>query len=306
MGHGHDHSHDAPVRSLAVALGLTATYMVVEAVGGLLTGSLALLADAGHMLSDAGALVVALVAARLAMRPPDARQTMGYQRAEVLGAALNAGALVVLALWIAAEAIERLQAPAQVLAEPMMVVAAIGLVVNLVVAWVLHRGAHSINTRAALLHVLGDALGSVGALIAGALIAFGGVLWADAAISLIIAAILLVGSARVLREVGAVLMHTAPVDVEIPELHQALGRVAGVESVHDLHVWTLRPGEDVLSVHIVVQPGVDIPEACAKVREEALRFVPHAHVTVQPEPYGEPCRPDPHMHAPHDHHDHAH
>lgn len=303
-GHGHDHAHGAPARSLTIALGLTATYMVVEAVGGLLTGSLALLADAGHMLSDAGALVVALVAARLAERPPDARQTMGYQRAEVLGAALNAGALLVLAVWIAVEAVERLQAPGFVHAGPMMVVAATGLLVNLVVAWVLHRGARTINTRAALLHVLGDALGSVGALTAGALVAWGGFLWADPAISLVISAILLTGSWRVLREVSAVLMHSAPGHVDVSELEHAILDVPGVDSVHALHVWTLRPGEDVLTVHIVVAPGVDIPDVCARVTEAALERVPRAHVTVQPERVGVPCRRPPPPHPMEHHHPH--
>lgn len=303
MGHDHPHHHGAPARSLTVALGLTATYMVVEAVGGLLTGSLALLADAGHMLSDAGALVVALVAARLAERPPDTRQTMGYQRAEVLGAALNAGALLVLAIWIAAEAVERLQAPGPVLAGPMMAVAATGLAVNLVVAWVLHRGVHTINTRAALLHVLGDALGSVGALTAGALVAWGGLLWADPAISLVISAILLAGSWRVLREVAAVLMHSTPGHVDVGDLERGILDVAGVASVHALHVWTLRPGEDVLTVHIVVEPGVDIPEVCAHVTEAALERVPGAHVTVQPERVGVECRRPPPPHAlEHPHH----
>lgn len=306
MAHDHSHSHEAPARTLTIALGLTTTYMVIEAVGGLLTGSLALLADAGHMLSDAGALVVALVAARLAERPPDARQTMGYQRAEVLGAALNAGALLVLALWIAVEAIERLQSPSEVVAGPMMVVAGVGLLVNLVVAWVLHRGVHTINTRAALMHVLGDALGSVGALTAGALVAFGGHLWADPAISLVISAILLVGSWRVLREVAAVLMHSTPGHVDVEELEKAILATPGVQSVHALHVWTLRPGEDVLTVHIVVEPGAEIPDVCTRVTETALQRVPSAHVTVQPERVGAACRPplrpqrfDPHLHHHH-------
>ncbi len=298
MGHGHSH-HDHPRGAAATRLGwalaVTAGFMVVEAAAGLLTGSLALLADAGHMLSDAGALAVALIAARVASRPPDARQTMGYQRAEVLGAGLNAGALAVLAVWITVEAIGRLGEPPQVLAGPMMAVAAVGLAVNLGIARMLAghghgpHSPHSLNTRAALLHVLGDALGSVGALTAGGLILWRGWTWADPAASLAIAAILLVGAARVLREVVSVLMHAAPEGMDVPQLEREILGIDGVSSIHALNAWTLRPGEDVITVHIVVGAEAQAAEVSAGVRELLEGSYPGARVTVQPEPSDAPC-----------------
>jgi len=283
------HSHPSSTRTLAIALAMTAAYMVVELVGGLLTGSLALLADAGHMLSDAGALAVALGAARLAVRPPDARQTMGYQRAEVLGAALNAGALVVLGVWIAVEGIERLGTERTISAGPMIVVAGIGLALNIGIAWMLHRDAHNINTRAAFLHVLGDLLGSVGAIVAGAVIWFGGPTQVDALVSVGIAVILLVGAARVLGEVGSVLMQAAPATVDVSAIEQAILALPGVASIHDLHVWTLRPGEDVLTVHAIVEESGDASAICQRVRERVAELLPGAHVTVQPEPENARC-----------------
>ena len=263
--------------------------MIVEAVGGWLTGSLALLADAGHMLSDAGALAVALIASRLASRPPDTRQTMGYQRAEVLGAGLNAGALIVLAVWITAEAIGRLGEPPEVLAGPMLIVAVLGLIVNLGIARMLSGHGHSINTRAALLHVLGDALGSLGALTAAGLILWRGWTWTDPAASVAIAIIICFGASRVLREVIAVLMHAAPAGMNVPRLEQDILAVEGVTSIHALNAWTLRPGEDVITVHIVVGEDRPATAVSAGVREVLEGSHPGAHVTVQPEPSDAAC-----------------
>ncbi|MEM7349576.1 MAG: cation diffusion facilitator family transporter [Acidobacteriota bacterium] len=288
MGSDHHHHH-AEGRHLGWALAATASFMLIEAIGGWLTGSLALLADAGHMLSDAGALAVALIAARLASRPPDARQTMGYQRAEVLGAGLNAGSLLVLAMWITVEAIGRLGEPPEVLARPMMIIAFLGLVVNLGIARMLSGHSHSINTRAAMLHVLGDALGSVGALTAGGLILWRGWTWADPVASIMIALIISFGASRVLREVVAVLMHAAPEGMNVPRLEQDILAIAGVDGVHALNAWTLRPGEDVITVHIVVEGDARATTVSAGVRELLESTHPGARVTVQPEPSDSPC-----------------
>lgn len=302
MGSHHVHSSE---RLLTTALGITLAYMVVEALGGLLTGSLALLADAGHMLSDAGALGIAVAAARLARRPPDQRRTMGHQRAEVLGAALNAGALGVLAVWIAAEAVGRAADPHPILAGPMIAVASIGLAVNLGIAWMLHGGGDDLNRRAAMWHVLGDALGSVGAIAAGVLVATLGWLWADPAISVVIAGILLVGAARVLREVYGVLMHSAPATIDVAALEAHIVGVDGVESVHDLHVWTLRPGEDVVTTHVVLCGEDPADAVCAAVCEALRAELPHAHITVQPEHRAKRCTPRPAAPArAHEHHAH--
>jgi cobalt-zinc-cadmium efflux system protein len=303
----HSHQQQPPPSSekaaskLTIALVITASFMVVEAVGGFLTGSLALLADAGHMLSDAGALAVALLAARLATRPPDSRQTMGYQRAEVLGAGLNAGALVVLAIWIAFEAIGRFSAPPEVLAKPMMLIAILGLIVNLGIFKMLSGHGHShghghghsqdINTRAVMLHVLGDALGSVGALTAGGLILWRGWAWADPTASILIACIILFGAQRVLREVLSVLMQAAPPDLDIGALQEAILEIEGVYEVHDLNAWVLRPGEDVVSVHVVLCEGADAALTCAQARDTLAAKLESAHITVQPEPLGSSCRP---------------
>ena len=292
MGHDHaHHSHHRSERRLRWALTITFTYMIVEVIGGLWTGSLALLADAGHMLSDAGALSVAVLAARLARRPPDARCTMGYQRAEVLGAAINAGALVVLSAWIAVEGIERLSAPAEIQAGPMMLVAGIGLAINLGLAGMLAQGEADLNMRAALWHVLGDALGSIGALLAGGLIMWKGLSWADPVASLVIAIILAVGGVRVLREVGRVLMHSAPVGVDVVRLEEEIAQVVGVRSIHDLHLWILRPGENVVTVHVVLADGADATDVCQNVRRKLLESLPHANVTVQSEPADSECQP---------------
>lgn len=294
------HHHHSSTRILGIALAVTACFMVVELVGGLMTGSLALLADAGHMLSDAGALAVALFAARLAGRPPDARQTMGYQRAEVLGAALNAGALSVLAVWIAVEGMARISSPHPVAAGPMIAVATVGLVLNVGVAKMLHGDHDNINTRAAFLHVLGDLLGSVGAVAAGVVIWFGGPTQVDAVISIGIAVILFFGSFRVLRQVAGVLMQAAPSSIDVASIEHEIGLVEGVDSVHDLHVWTLRPGEDVLTVHVVVCDGHSAGEVCRRVRDRVALQLPGAHITVQPEPTSSTCS------SPVQHHVHLH
>lgn len=290
--HDHDHTHASTSRStLRFALALTAGFMVVEVIGGWWTGSLALLADAGHMASDVGALALALVAVRVSARPADRYQTMGYQRAEVLGAAVNAGALSVLAVWIAFEALSRAAHPSEVLGGPMMVVASIGFLVNLIVAWKLHGAhEHDLNTQAAWLHVMGDLLGSLGAMIAGALILMFGWTWADPLISVVIALILVVGSARVLKSVWGVLMQGAPDAIDVAQLRQTILEVDGVCELHDLHVWTLRPGKDVISVHAVMHPDVVIEPTCVEISAVIRTQVPTAHITVQPESALRPCR----------------
>lgn len=288
-GHDHSHGHDHGDGHLGFALALTGSFMLVEAVGGWLTGSLALLADAGHMASDVGALGMALVASKIAARPPDARQTMGYQRAEVLAAALNGGALVVLSAWIAVEAVSRVADPHDIAGGPMAVIAGIGLLVNLVVAFRLHGHTDDLNSRAAYLHVLGDLLGSVGALLAGGLVWGFGWTLADPVISVVIAGILGFGAIRVLREVSAVLMQAVPDHVDLDGLERGIRAVGGVEDLHALHVWSLRPGEDVVSVHVVVCDGEDAAEVCAHVRDAIAGELPRAHITVQPEPVGAAC-----------------
>jgi cobalt-zinc-cadmium efflux system protein len=278
-------SHDrpsGPMGPLVAAFAITATFMLVEAVAGWWSGSLALVSDAGHMLSDSAALAVAIFAQRMAAKPPDERHTMGHQRAEVLGAAINAGALLVLAAWVGVSAVTRLFEPREIDGPLMMGVAAIGLVVNLAMAALLSRGG-GLGLKAALLNVLGDALGSVGVLVAGGLILGFGWTQADSVASFAIAGLIAFGALGVLREAGDVLMQGAPADLDVNALSEAATAVPGVQSVHDLHIWSMRPGERVVSIHVVLRDGAQPIPTCRAVERVLSAAVPGAHVTVQPE-----------------------
>lgn len=315
-GHDHDHDHGSPPTTggshdhshahlpqgedsrqrLKVALALTGSFLLVEAAAGWWTGSLALLADAGHMLSDSSGLVVALLAARLAARPPDSRRTLGWRRAEVLGATLNSSLLLMVSALIAVEAVQRLWAPQPMDALPMMGVASLGLLLNAAVAMVLMRGhGDDLNLRAALWHVVGDLLGSVGAVLAGLIAWRTGSTLADPAVSLLLAGIIAVGALRILRETADVLMESAPASVSLDHLRAALLDIPGVRAIHDLHLWSLAPGANVLSVHVVVESGQD-PRSTRERLEEMLRSrLSLDHLTIQMEQDGELCRccPEP-------------
>jgi cobalt-zinc-cadmium efflux system protein len=253
-GHGHHHAGQTSVRRLAVSLGLTATIMVAEAVGGWLSGSLSLISDAGHMLTDAGALFVALVAAWLATRPPDDRRTYGWRRAEVLAAQLNVGALIGLTGWIAWEAFERLRHPDHAIDLPLMaLVAAIGLAANLAILVVL-RHEHGLNARSAFLHVVADTVSSV-AILAGAGVMWlrPGWTWLDPVLSLAIAALILFGAVRLILEITDILMESVPGHIDVGEVQRGMsGAAAGVVAIHDLHIWTISSGQVALSAHVVV------------------------------------------------------
>jgi cobalt-zinc-cadmium efflux system protein len=293
MGHGHghhDHAHGqqaAPRKALMVALGLTTTFMLVEVAVGLWSGSLALLADAGHMLNDAAALGLSLLITWIAARPRTPKHTFGFRRAEVVGALVNAVALGVAGVLIVTEAVERIGAPPPVRGVGMMATAILGLLVNLTSAWVLARhGGESINVRAALFHVLSDALGSVAAIVAGVLILAFGWHLADPVASLLIAVFILWGAYRLLRDTTHVLMEGAPAGVDVPELEATIRETEGVEEVHDLHVWSLVPGETLLSAHVVIRPGAHGTDVArlVGVRLEEIHDIQHA--TIQPESPG--------------------
>jgi cobalt-zinc-cadmium efflux system protein len=243
------------VRRLALSLALTAAVMVAEAVGGWLSGSLALVSDAGHMLADAAALGLALAAAWLSGRPPDDKRTFGYRRAEVLAAQLNVGALLVLAAWIAWEAVGRLRHPGPPIALGLMAaVAAIGLAANLAILAVL-RHEHSLNSRSAFLHVLSDTVSSVAILAAaGAMAVRGGLLWLDPVLSLCIAALILWGASRLVLEITDILMESVPRHIDMASVSRCMAGCRGVLAVHDLHVWTISSGLHALSAHLVVRP----------------------------------------------------
>ncbi|MCG7416087.1 cation diffusion facilitator family transporter [Microbacterium sp. ACRRU] len=258
----HDH---APVRGirdvghrrlLATALSLTTVVMVVQIVGAILTGSLALLADAAHMFTDAAALVVALIATAIAARPADDRRTFGYQRAEVLGALVNGVVLIALSVWVAVEAVQRLLRPEapEVQGGLMLVVAVGGLVANAVSMWLLSRAQkRNINVRGAYLEVLGDLVGSAAVIVAAVVIVTTGWAQADAVASLFIAILIVPRAIGLLREVMAVLTESAPVGVQVAEIRRHLREADGVVDVHDVHVWQLTRGAPVFSAHVVVE-----------------------------------------------------
>jgi cobalt-zinc-cadmium efflux system protein len=262
-------------------LALTVGFMVVEAIGGWLSGSLALLADAGHMLTDAGALGLSLLSAWIALRPATASKTYGYQRWEILAALINGAALFGIAAWVILEAIQRIQHPEPIRAQLFLTVAAGGLVVNVISLKILHGLRHgSLNTRGAYLHVLGDALGSVGALTAAAVIALTGWTLADPIISIALALLILVGAWRLLRESTDILLEGVPGHVSMPEVHRRMLGVPGVAAVHDLHVWTVTSGMVAMSGHAIAPDLASHPEILEGIRVE-MAGLGIAHVTIQ-------------------------
>ena len=261
--HGHHHAPDraSSTRALGFALAMTVLLAAVEAVGGVLTGSLALLADAGHMVSDAASLALALVAVALARRPATPQRSFGLQRAEILAALANGVGLVLIAGLILWEAVGRLGQPGEVLAGPMLGVAAAGLAVNLASALVLARGAEeSLNRSAALRHVVADALGSVGAIVAALVILTTGWRYADPLVSMLIAALVLASSRSILRDSLRVLLEEAPPGIDVEEVGRRMVGVEGVREVHDLHVWTITSGFPALAAHVLVGAGCDCHE----------------------------------------------
>lgn len=289
--HGH-HEH-APAaaergagsrRRLWIALALTASFLVVEVVAGLLSGSLALLSDAGHMLTDAGALGLALWAQALGTRPRSDRKTFGYRRAEILAAAANGIVLGVTAIAVIVEAVRRFAAPQPIHGLPMLVVAAVGLLINVLSAWILSRGgAHDLNMRAAAAHVLADAAGSVAALLAAVLILTLGWTIADPITSIVISVLILFGAWRLLRDATNVLMEGAPAGIDVASLETLARDTPGVRDVHDLHVWSIVGDAPVITAHIVLQPNAHGVEIAREVGRRIERSVGRSHVTVQPE-----------------------
>ena len=287
-GHAHRHAHGSPgsrgAGRLALVLALSLAFMVAEVVGGLAANSLALLADAGHMLSDVAALALSLAAIWIARRPAGPQSTYGFHRTEILAALANGATLVAIATWVLIEAWQRWRDPAPVEGPLVLAVAAGGLVVNLVGLALLHRSRHeTLNLRGAWLHLLTDALGSVQALVAGGLVwAFG---WhrADPVASALIALLVVWSSWHLLRETVGVLMESAPGHIDVEEVRGSLLDLPGVVAVHDLHVWTIASGRESLSAHVVAAEGhgrdlLTVVRACLH-----DRFGLH-HVTIQVEP----------------------
>ena len=283
-GHSHERA-TAAARSrpvLALTLVLTSGFLVIEAIAGFWTGSLALLADAGHMLTDVAAVALALFATWIASRPPTPEKTYGYYRAEILAALVNALILLIVAGAILTEAWRRWEAPSSVLAGPMAIVAAAGLAVNLICARMLHHGATvSLNVRAAYLEVVSDALSSLATLVAAGIVLATGWTGADPIAGVAIAVLIVPRTWSLLRQAVNVLLEGTPPHLELGEIESAMCAVPGVRRVHDLHVWTLTSGREAMSAHVVVE---DVRESERLL--EALHALLHArfgidHTTVQ-------------------------
>ncbi|MBK9605370.1 MAG: cation transporter [Betaproteobacteria bacterium] len=294
---GHAHAHHVPAgtgvrRAMTWALILTAGFALVEAAGGWWSGSLALLSDAGHMITDALALGLALFAQTVALRPPSERNSFGYARAEVLGAFVNAVFMLLVVALIVIEAVQRLLHPAPVAGGMVMGIAAAGLAVNLVVAWLLRQHHDNLNSRAAYLHVLGDMLGSVAALAAGAIIWWTGWLPADPLLSLVVSALILTSTWNLLKQSVNVLMEGVPVHLSFPGIGQALAGIPGVENVHDLHVWHMSAERVALSAHVLIDDPAHWPAVLAAGKKVLREQFAIEHVTLQPgwlEPGGKPA-----------------
>ncbi|HXU39117.1 MAG TPA: cation diffusion facilitator family transporter [Blastocatellia bacterium] len=278
----HPHSHGRNRRRLIAVLALTLLYMLAEAVGGFLTNSLALLSDAGHMLADVAALLLALLALWFAARPVTARKTYGYYRMEILAALANGAALVVISLLISYEAFQRIKSPEGVRGLEVMLIAIGGLAINIASAFVLHSASsENLNMRGAFLHVMGDALGSVGAIVAGFLIWRWGLLLADPVISVAMCLLIIYSSWRLIVESVNILLEGTPSHINVHAIVEAMHSVPGVASVHDLHVWTISSGMDALSAHVTIEPGVSHKAALEGLQEQLRSGFNIGHLTIQ-------------------------
>ncbi|HMK14374.1 MAG TPA: cation diffusion facilitator family transporter [Burkholderiales bacterium] len=282
MKHHDSHSREV-IQRMRWALLVTFAFALVEAAGGWWSGSLALLSDAGHMFSDGIALGLTAFASWVANHPPTRRHSYGLLRAEIIGALANGLIMLLVILFIVVEAVSRLHQPQPVAGAVVMAIAAIGLIVNLFVAQLLSRGEQTLNLRAALLHVIGDLLGSVAALIAGAVIYFTGWLPADPILSLAVAGLILFSTFSLLREALHVLMEGVPHHLQIESVGQHMARIEGVRSVHDLHIWTLASGRIALSAHLEVHDLEVWPKILEATQIMLRRQFDIDHVTLQPE-----------------------
>lgn len=280
------HAHFVEQRSPAVtawALTLTLGFAVVEAVTGWMAHSLALISDAGHMVTDAAALGLALLAQLIAKRPPSARHSFGFGRAEALAAFVNSLVMLALVVWITYEAAQRFSAPVAVHGSTVSIVAAIGLLLNIAMAWMLSRGEKNMNTRAALVNVMGDLLGSIAALAAGAVIYFTGWMQIDPLLSIFVALLILHSTIEVLRESYHFLMKGVPEHIDYLQVGADLQAVAGVLSVHDLHVWDMSPGHPALIGHIEIADLQQWPAILADIKAMLLDKHGIDHITLQAE-----------------------
>ena len=293
MGSDHDHAHGRNKKTLLISFLIIRVYMVVEAIGGFLTNSLALIADAGHMLSDSISLGIGFLAFTIGEKAADQAKTYGYKRFEILAAVFNGVTLVLISLYIFYEAYHRFSDPPEVATTGMLIIAIIGLLVNILVAWILTRGGDTkdnLNLRAAFLHVLSDLLGSVGAITAALLIIFFGWAWADPLASVVVAILVLISGWRVTKEAIHVLMEGTPTDVSIDRITDTIEKIPGVNNIHDLHVWSITSGKNALSGHVVIENGLSFEESQLILREIEAAMIKQqiTHITIQLESQDHP------------------
>jgi cobalt-zinc-cadmium efflux system protein len=280
-GLGHSHGSDASARNLRIALVLTATLLVVEVIGGILSNSIALLADAGHMLTDVAALGLALFVAWFSKQPSTPQKTFGYLRWEILAAFVNGATLLLISAWILWEAVMRLRAPEPISGGLMLVVAVAGLVVNIIAARVLVRGSNdNLNARGAYLHVLGDLLASVGTVAAAIAIRYTGWLVADPIASILTTVLIMRGAWLLVRESVDILLESTPAHIPLPAVRGQLEAIPGIESVHDLHVWAVTPAVVAMSAHCIVREPAQHQHVLEHIHD-AMRLFGIAHVTIQ-------------------------
>jgi len=278
---GHDHAAHASVTSLRLAFAMTATLLVVEVVGGFMSNSIALLADAGHMLTDVAALALSLFVAWFSTQPVTTRKSFGYLRWEILAAFLNGSALLLISAAIIVESIMRLRTPEPVVGGLMLWVAAAGLIINVISAFVLHRGSQdNLNVRGAYLHVLGDLLGSVGTVGAAIVIRYTGWLFADPIASFLTTALIMRGAWTLVRESVDILLEGVPKHIDLEQVRIQLEAIPGIESVHDLHVWSVNPRMVAMSAHAIVRDASTQQHVLEHVHD-AMGLFGIAHVTVQ-------------------------
>jgi len=287
MGKGHSHQISASgenKKNLAVVLVLTSTYLVAEVIGGLWTGSLALLADAGHMLTDVGGLALALLAIWFAERPPSPKRSYGYYRVEILAALANAVVLILISIYILYEAYDRFKNPPEVQSLGMLGIASVGLAINVFGIWILRAGSkESLNMKGAYFEVLSDMLTSIGVIVAGVIMLTTGWYYADPIISAGIGLFIFPRTWALMKDAINVLLEGTPSDVDIPALRSSIAALRGVADVHDLHVWALTSGMNAMSVHAVLDAGAEHDDVLARVHKHCLQQFKISHVTVQTE-----------------------
>lgn len=286
MAHNHNQTNVANKKVLMISFLIITSYMIIEAIGGFLTNSLALLSDAGHMLSDSISLAIALIAFRLAEKAANNSKTYGYKRFEILASVINGVTLIAIALYIFYEAIERFTTPREVATTGMLIISVIGLAVNILVARIMMHGGDThknLNMRGAYLHVLSDMLGSVGAITAALLIIFFGWGWADPAASVIVAILVLKSGYFVTKAAVHVLMEGTPQNINVDDVLKTISEITGIRDIHDLHIWTITSGYNALSCHAVVDTHLTIAESESILHkiEHSLEHKGISHVTIQ-------------------------